>query len=112
MLGGGVVNVKVFRSTEDGPGLPSIIGGGVIDVEVFGVVPELPGDFDFSGVVDGHDFLLWQRDPSVGSLSDWEANYGMVAPLSATSTTVPEPSTLLLSTLAAVGLLMQRRLMD
>jgi hypothetical protein len=35
-----------------------------------------PGDFDGNLVVDGNDFLLWQRDPSVGSLADWEANYG------------------------------------
>ena len=38
--------------------------------------PVLDGDFDFNGEVNGGDFLLWQRDPSVGSLADWEANYG------------------------------------
>lgn len=52
------------------------------------------GDFDFDNDVDGDDFLLWQRDPGVGNLSDWEANYGTVLlpPLAAASTPVPEPA--------------------
>lgn len=32
--------------------------------------PSNPGDFDGDGGVDGSDFLLQQRDPSVGLLSD------------------------------------------
>ena len=35
-----------------------------------------PGDFNGDGNYDGADFLMWQRDPSVGTLADWEANYG------------------------------------
>jgi hypothetical protein len=65
------------------------------------VVPALPGDFDIDGDVDGFDFLQWQRgespDPlSQSDLADWEANYGMVAPLSAASAAVPEPTSLVL----------------
>ncbi|TWU28389.1 PEP-CTERM sorting domain-containing protein [Bythopirellula polymerisocia] len=60
-----------------------------------------PGDFDHDGDVDGRDFLVWQRNVSVGNLSDWQANYG--APLTATSTTVPEPSTLVLFSIAVLG---------
>ena len=41
------------------------IGGGALD-----------GDFDGNGVVNGNDFLLWQQDPGVGTLSQWENNYG------------------------------------
>jgi hypothetical protein len=37
----------------------------------------LPGDFDFDGDVDGRDFLVWQRNPSVGDLADWQSNYGV-----------------------------------
>ena len=33
------------------------------------------GDFDFDGDVDGRDFLVWQRNPSIGDLTDWQANY-------------------------------------
>jgi len=61
------------------------------------------GDFDQDGDVDGADFLAWQRDPSVGSLTDWEANYGMVAPpVSASSAAVPEPSALFLGVLVSL----------
>ena len=35
------------------------------------------GDFDLNGVVDGFDFLLLQTDPSLGTLAEWEANYGV-----------------------------------
>ena len=77
--------------------LPTLLGGKALRL-VYGetlvgleVVTGLPGDFDFDGDVDGRDFLLWQRNPSVGDLSDWQANYG--APLTANSLAVPEPAT-------------------
>ena len=55
----------------------------------------IPGDFDGNGVVDGLDFLKWQRDDgSAAGLALWEANYP--TPLSAISTAVPEPSSVLL----------------
>src|SRR5690606_32267634 len=34
------------------------------------------GDFNQDGIVDGHDFLAWQRDPGIGRLADWQADYG------------------------------------
>ena len=71
----------------------------------FGFVsPGIPGDFDGNEVVDGADFLLWQIDPSVGPLADWEANYGMgassAAPATAAASMIPEPSTFVLLLLA------------
>lgn len=48
-----------------------------------------PGDFDLDGDVDGRDFLVWQRNPDVGDLGDWQNSHGMGG-LSA-STAVPEP---------------------
>jgi T5SS/PEP-CTERM-associated repeat protein len=62
----------------------------------------MEGDFDGNGIVDGKDLLVWQRDPSVGPLSAWEANYGMAAPISAVSAAVPEPASFVL---IALGLL-------
>jgi autotransporter-associated beta strand protein len=56
----------------------------------------IAGDFDSDGDVDGRDFLLWQRNPSVGDLNDWQTNYGTGA-LNAASTAIPEPGTLLLT---------------
>lgn len=54
-----------------------------------------PGDFEGDGDVDGRDFLIWQRNPSVGNLSDWQTNYGTTGPLVA-ATAVPEPGSLIL----------------
>jgi hypothetical protein len=62
----------------------------------------LVGDFDLNGVVDGADFLKWQQDPTIGSLADWETNYGMVASLSASSAAVPEPNSLALLSLGGL----------
>jgi hypothetical protein len=61
--------------------------------------------------VDGADFLKWIRDESPYPLSqsdpdDWQANFGNSS-LAAT-VSIPEPSTLLLGALAAVGLLVRR----
>ena len=80
------------------------------------------GDFDNDGDVDGFDFLVWQADPNVGLLADWEADFGSlylgrgtffvgdvdndldvdaddlalvqaaIPPLTVASSTVPEPS--------------------
>ncbi len=79
----------------------------------FAAVAAIPGDFDLDNDVDGFDFLEWQRgqspDPlSATDLADWEANYGTVAPLSATATAVPEPTSLLL-VVAPVGIYLQSR---
>jgi hypothetical protein len=83
-------------------------GGATLFLEV---VASLAGDFDGNGDVDGADFLTWQRDSSVGSLTDWEINFGTTAgSLAASSTAVPEPSSLLLGAIASVcGMGFQRR---
>jgi len=49
------------------------------------------GDFDNDTDVDGADFLAWQRNMSIGNLSDWQAGFGAPATLEAAST-VPEPT--------------------
>lgn len=65
-------------------------------------IDRIPGDFNFSGDVDGADFLTWQRDPDVGNLADWQAAYGVsTGSLAGSSAAVPEPSGLLLGILAA-----------
>ncbi|MEM8946541.1 MAG: SGNH/GDSL hydrolase family protein [Planctomycetota bacterium] len=55
-----------------------------------------PGDFQFDGEVTGEDFLFWQTDPSVGSLTAWGANYAPLAAV-ATGAIVPEPRSLVLA---------------
>ncbi len=103
--------VTQFGSTNPGDGLQNFglsqmqiqssgVDPGVLGIEIlrFSIVAQpdgLPGDFDGDNDVDGRDFLLWQRNPSVGNLSDWQTNYGAGGPLTAV-TAVPEPATLLL----------------
>jgi hypothetical protein len=65
------------------------------------------GDFDGDGDVDGRDFLTWQRSPSVGNLSDWQTNYGMGS-LTAASTAVPEPNSLVMLSLLAAASFVRR----
>ena len=66
----------------------------------------LAGDFDVDGDVDGADFLRWQRAFGTlyngNDLTDWETNYGMVDPLSAAWSAVPEPNSLALLCLGAL----------
>lgn len=62
----------------------------------------IAGDFDGDGVVAGADFLLWQRDNSVGDLTDWQTNYGMGAPSLSELSAVPEPTSLVLLSLSLV----------
>jgi parallel beta-helix repeat protein len=50
--------------------------GSGFDRGAYEYVVATPGDFDFDGDVDGRDLLIWERNQSVGSLADWQANYG------------------------------------
>jgi hypothetical protein len=57
----------------------------------------LNGNFDNDDNVDGSDFVTWQRYPSLGSLSEWQANYGQPAgSIVAAKQNIPEPATWLL----------------
>lgn len=88
-------------------------GSGVIGVafetlDVFYFEPfivVLLGDFDLDGDVDGRDFLTWQRNPSVGDLAAWQANYDF-GTLSAAS--VPEPGSAVLIAVVLAGAVWRR----
>jgi hypothetical protein len=78
--------------------------------------PSFAGDFDLDGDVDGRDFLVWQRNPSIGNLSDWQANYGangLIAmfdlPAAEAASRVPEPAALQLILMAGVAFYTRRR---
>lgn len=69
----------------------------------------LPGDFNDNQIVDGNDFLVWQRgeSPTAFSLADlqaWKDNFGSVAVQPAVGA-VPEPTAAALAVLGGVGLL-------
>jgi hypothetical protein len=100
--------------------LPGDSHGGIgigSEIAIPSTVPptNLLGDFDMDGDIDGADFLKWQRGESLiplsaSELSDWEVGYGTVAPISAASTAVPEPSSvLLLISLAAISVFSRRK---
>ena len=81
------------------------VGGGGLD-----------GDFNADLVVDGADFLAWQRGLSPNPLSQddltlWKNNFGATAPAAAAAAAVPEPSAGLLAmgAVAALGFLKRRR---
>lgn len=82
-------------------------GGDVGSPGTFGAVAGTPGDFDGDGKVDGRDFLVWQRDTTVGNLADWQANYGNGG-LAAVNA-VPEPASLALLALAIAPLAWHRK---
>jgi hypothetical protein len=54
------------------------------------------GDFDDDGVVDGADFLEWQRGfgtkYDANDLANWRQNYGTGSQLATSSVSVPEPA--------------------
>jgi hypothetical protein len=69
----------------------------------------LAGDFNADGRVNGADFLVWQRNHSVGSLADWKANFGATS-ATVSASAVPEPNAIALSGVAlAMGVLARRR---
>jgi len=79
------------------------------------IVPgaHLAGDFDLNDVVDGHDFLKWQRGESPDSLSQadldrWEANFG-VTPTKAVTSPAPEPPSVALVAIACLAIHFRRR---
>jgi len=86
---------------------------GALAINLAALPPDevLPGDFDADGMVDGHDFLLWQRggspDPlSPGDLTAWESNFGNTSLPVATA--VPEPGSVSLLLMAAVAITISR----
>lgn len=68
-------------------------------------VDATPGDLDLNGLVDGNDFLVWQRGYGVqygdSQLNDIKANFGMGSGASASVANVPEPAGLTLFACAA-----------
>jgi len=94
----GLIMADIFSSVAVNPAFSF----GIFDnVQVLsGLVPlpddSLAGDFNGSGFVDGQDFLEWQRDTAVGSLSDWQSNFGTGNTNLSVATAVPEPATWLL----------------
>lgn len=94
---------------ENQTGVPIVAGAGGL------------GDFDVNAVVDGNDFLVWQRNygvpqgtpPGPGydadDLADWKSAYGNAPPATAVAQAVPEPGALGLLAAGAGGVELLRR---
>ncbi len=102
ILGGGSGFVPL--TGPQGSGGPYNSGGFDADITYIGIIPPPTtntGDFNNDGLVDGADFLVWQRGGSTNALSPadlavWQANYGTQVPSTVSSVAVPEPTTKLL----------------
>ncbi len=72
---------------------------------------ELSGDSDLDGDVDGHDFLNWQvqRGETMPSIAEFEAMLASSLAAISSVSAVPEPTTLLLASIVAAGLLIRRQ---
>ncbi|MBL9161478.1 MAG: PEP-CTERM sorting domain-containing protein [Planctomycetaceae bacterium] len=86
----------------------------VFGVETITTTPGLAGDFNSDNVVDGADFLVWQRGGSpnplsTGDLDLWKAHFGDVGSATGSVGAVPEPSSLIVSLLAMAGFATFRR---
>lgn len=68
-----------------------------------------PGDFDANKVVDGYDFILWQRTPGVGTFAEFSANFGNTYPVVGSAQGVPEPTAAGLLAIGALGLIRRTR---
>ena len=71
----------------------------------------VPGDFNGDNVVDGRDFLIWQRGQSSlpqssNDLAEWQVNYGTSELIAAAS--VPEPHSIVLVGFTMLGSLISR----
>jgi len=106
------VTEDIFSQQENTTPIVSIAASDLVGT----VTVVLRGDFDFDEDVDGHDFLLWQRGASPSPLSsqdlaDFYRNYSTVIPDALTSSaTVPEPSSFMITVIAAmIGIIHLRR---
>lgn len=108
----------LYTLTFSDENLPGAIGVGQLTVSLTGSViaaAATSADFNGDGAVDGGDFLIWQRGyGGSGGFASGDANLdgvidsldlavwkGSVAP--SASQAIPEPSTLILTTLALFG---------
>jgi hypothetical protein len=103
-----VGNYEFHRSLRDAQ------GNGWDFVTPFRIVAELPpGDFNQDGTVDAADYVVWRKtDGTQTGYDAWRANFGTsllagsgsAIPSAKSLPAVPEPSTLMIACIAAIGI--------
>jgi hypothetical protein len=100
------INATSSTDPNDGALLFTLIDNVMVDQS------SLPGDYNANGTVDAADYVVWRNgdspDDTQAGYDLWKANFGETAGSGAALTTIPEPSTLLL-TIAALAVLAARR---
>jgi len=75
--------------------------------------PSLPGDFNLDGSVDAADYVVWRKTGGTpAGYNTWRANFGQPSgsgSVAGANATVPEPTTLVMLIVAAVGIRLRRR---
>jgi hypothetical protein len=102
-----------FTSIVQPAGLPA---GVIFDVRYDSNTVQLvvaysrPGDLNHDNSVDAADYVVWRKSDSANlqGYTDWWVNFGEGA-RGAAIATVPEPSTLVIFTMAAIGIHLRRR---
>jgi hypothetical protein len=74
-----------------------------------GLSAGISGDFDGDGDVDGRDLIVWQRNPSLGNLADWRANFGQTIDVVPAVTAVPEPTGAMLLLAGVMAMALRRQ---
>ena len=107
------VDVLRDASGHEGSMLRNVVGDDEVVLTRFNQLELLQGARDeqewslLVSYLDGQDYLEWQEtDGTPGGLSDWQNNYP--GPLTA-ATAVPEPSGLVVGTIAMLGALLRRQ---
>ena len=112
--------------------LPAGLGSGLswdtsalLTTGVLSIISDMDADFDGNGLVNGADFLIWQRNSggagtlatgdanndgvvNAADLAIWRDQYGTAA-LEASVAAVPEPGSILLATMAGLAVTSLRR---
>ena len=101
---------------DDGPGgMSDGHRAFVLDASSLVSIPAIPGDFNHDGTVDAADYVVWRKGVGVAPTPEnynlWRTNFGQPSgsgSVASANSNVPEPTTLVMLIVAAVGICLRR----